>query len=90
MDKGGMIMARSSSSIWRLIGILIIGLTAGTIAGDLLGKAFQLSWLYVWTPIEWNPGGDFGVLKYDLHLQVRLNMVSLIGLGLAYGISRKM
>jgi hypothetical protein len=85
-----MIMARSSSTIWRLIFILITGLTIGTIAGNLLGKAFDLPWLHVWTPVNWNPAGDFGIVKYELHLQVRLNLASLIGLGLAYWISKKM
>lgn len=84
-------MARSSSGVWRLILILALGLLIGTIAGDLLGKAFQLPWLtQAWTPVRWNPAGDFGIVKYDLDLQVRLNLASLIGLGLAYWISKKM
>lgn len=70
--------------------ILIIGLTIGTIAGKLLGQVFNLPWLAVWTPINWHPAGDFGIVKYDLNLQVRLNLASLIGLGLAYWISKKL
>ncbi|GAX90481.1 hypothetical protein EFBL_2108 [Effusibacillus lacus] len=77
--------------MWRLILILFIGLTIGTIAGELLGKAFQLHWLTdAWTPIVWNPAGDLGMVKYDLHLQVKLNLASLAGMGLAYWISTKM
>ncbi|MFC4767901.1 DUF4321 domain-containing protein [Effusibacillus consociatus] len=83
-------MARSSSNLWRLIGILIIGLTIGTLAGNLLANAFHITWLDTWTPISWNPAADFGIVKYDLHLQVKLNLASLIGLVLGYRISKKM
>lgn len=84
-------MPRSSSSVWRLVFILFIGLVLGTIAGDLLGKAFGLPWLNkVYSPINWNPAGDFGIVKYDLNLQVRVNLASFVGLGLAYWISKKM
>lgn len=83
-------MARSSSSVWRLVVIMIIGLIVGTVAGDLLGSAFNLPWLAHSTSISWNPAGDFGFIKYDLGLRVKLNLVSLVGLGLAYWISKKL
>ncbi len=71
--------------------ILLVGLTIGTIAGDLLGNAFQqLAWLARAKFISWNPAGDFAIVKYNLSLQVKLNLASLIGLGFAYWISKKL
>ncbi|BCJ85070.1 DUF4321 domain-containing protein [Effusibacillus dendaii] len=81
-------MARSSSNI-RRFAILLAGLLLGTLAGQLLGKAFHLGWLTdAWTPIDWHPAGDLVFVKYDLDLQVKLNLASLIGLVLGWWISK--
>jgi hypothetical protein len=73
-----------------LVIFLIIGLIAGTIVGHLLEPVKEISFLTKSTDISWQPKADLQVLKYDLRFQVKLNLVSILGLIGAFWIYRKL
>lgn len=65
---------------WTLILFLVIGLLAGTIVGEMLSQVHGLSALTKAAEITWQPKADLQVIKYDINLRVRLNIVSILGL----------
>lgn len=71
--------------------LLIIVLMAGLIFGSILGKIFGqwVPFLNVGEQITWQPKGDFAIIKYDLFVQVKLNLSGILGLALAYWLYRK-
>jgi uncharacterized protein YneF (UPF0154 family) len=75
---------------WTLVLFLLIGIVAGTIVGNLLSQVHGLSALTQSVPISWQPRADLQVVKYDLNLQVKLNIVSLLGLLGGFWLYKKM
>ncbi len=67
--------------------LLIAGTLFGSILGEILGT--YLPFLKTYKTISWSPAADLEVLKYDLKLQVKLNLASIGGLALAFWIYRK-
>ncbi|MFD2369880.1 DUF4321 domain-containing protein [Brevibacillus sp. GCM10020057] len=71
-----------------LLLLLVCGLLCGSIIGEILGP---------WVPfltkskvITWSPSADLEILKYDVTIQVKLNLASVGGLALAFWIHRRM
>ncbi|MCD1258203.1 DUF4321 domain-containing protein [Paenibacillus athensensis] len=73
-----------------LVLFLIVGLLAGVIVGQLLEPVPALGFLSKSTQISWEPKGDLQVLKYELHLQIKLNLCTILGLAGAYLLYRKL
>jgi hypothetical protein len=73
-----------------LIIFLIIGLFTGIIVGQLLAPVPSLSFLTKSAQITWQPKADLQVLKYDISLQVKLNLCSILGLIGAFLVYRKL
>ena len=67
--------------------VLILGLIFGSILGKILG--LYIPFLDVGEEISWQPKGDFVFIKYDLLLQVKLNLSGMLGLVLAYWLYKK-
>jgi hypothetical protein len=73
-----------------LILFILLGLLAGSIISQLLEPVEGISFLTKSSDISWHPKADLQILKYDLYFQVKLNLISLIGLICAIWIYRKM
>ncbi|CAM5794387.1 MULTISPECIES: DUF4321 domain-containing protein [Brevibacillus] len=71
-----------------LVFLLISGLLCGSILGEVLGP--WVPFLTKSKEITWSPAADLEILKYDLNLQVKLNLASIGGLALAFWIYRRM
>lgn len=65
---------------WTLVLFLLLGIVAGTIAGELLSQVKGLSALTQSVPLSWEPKADLQVIQYDIKLRVKLNIVSILGL----------
>ncbi|WP_243767241.1 DUF4321 domain-containing protein [Paenibacillus agricola] len=70
--------------------MLIIGLVAGSLVGQLLVSVPALSFLTKSVNLSWEPKADLLVIKYDLQFQMKLNLISLLGLIAAFWVYRKM
>lgn len=70
--------------------LLIIGLVAGSLVGQLLVSVPTLAFLIKSVDLSWQPKADLLVIKYDLQFQMKLNLISLLGLAAAFWIYRKM
>lgn len=75
---------------FTLILILIVGLVAGSLVGQLLSSVPALSFLTVSKELSWQPKADLLVLRYDLDLHIRLNLIGILGLAAAVWIYRKL
>ncbi|CAG7655347.1 DUF4321 domain-containing protein [Paenibacillus allorhizosphaerae] len=73
-----------------LILMLLIGLVAGTLVGQLLSPVPGLSFLTRSVELSWLPKADLLVIRYDLNLYIRLNLISLLGLAAGFWIYRKL
>ncbi|MGD8188815.1 DUF4321 domain-containing protein [Brevibacillus ginsengisoli] len=71
-----------------LIVLLIAGVLFGSLVGEILGT--YLPFLKVYKLISWTPSADLNILKYDLNIQVKLNLAGIGGIALAFWIYRKM
>ena len=69
---------------------ILTGLLAGTIAGQLLSSVSWLSFLFKTAEISWQPKADLQVIRYDLDILIRLNVVSLLGIVAAVWLYRKL
>jgi len=81
---------RKSGGGWRTFWFMLAGLLIGSMVGDILGSNFHTPYVDASTLIHWHPAGNFSVFKYDLNLQVRLNLLGLLGVGVGYWLSRKL
>lgn len=75
---------------WILILFLLIGWVAGTIVGQLLSPVKTLQFLIQPVYLTWEPKADLDIVKYDFHLQVKLNLIGIIGLVGAFWVYRKL
>lgn len=73
-----------------LIVFLLIGLIAGSLAAHLLAPVPGISFLTQSTSIAWEPQLDLDALKYEIHIQVKISVLSLIGVIAAIWIYRKL
>lgn len=71
-----------------LLFLLICGLLCGSIVGEILSP--WLPFLAKSKELTWSPAADLDIVKYDLTLQVKLNLASMGGLALAFWIHRRM
>lgn len=69
---------------------LIIGLMTGLILTELLAPVKGISFLTNAAEIYWHPKADFHVLKYDINLTIRLNLLCIATLIGAFLIYRKL
>ena len=74
---------------FTLIIFLILGLLAGTIVGEMLSSVEGIAFLTKSLELSWEPSADFNIIKYDLSLQLKLNLVSVLGAIGAYWLFRK-
>lgn len=72
-----------------LVIFLFVGLLLGVIASELLMPYSALTFLTKSVPITWNPKADFNFLKYDFYIQVKLNLLSILGLAVAFWIYKR-
>jgi hypothetical protein len=75
---------------FSLIVFILLGLLAGSIVSQLLEPVQGISFLTKSAQIIWQPKADLQILKYDLYFQVKLNLISIIGLVCAIWIYRKL
>lgn len=75
---------------WTLLLFLLIGLLAAAIVTQLLEPIKGLSFLTRSAQITWHPQADLQVLKYNLDIQVKLNLISILGLIGSLWIYRKL
>ncbi|TBL81636.1 DUF4321 domain-containing protein [Paenibacillus thalictri] len=73
-----------------LIIMLLLGLVAGALVGQLLSSVPGASFLTKSVGLSWQPKADLLVIKYDLELEVKLNIISIAGLAAAFWIYRKL
>ncbi|MBP1156592.1 MULTISPECIES: DUF4321 domain-containing protein [unclassified Paenibacillus] len=73
-----------------LILFLIVGLVAGTLVGQLLAPYPGLSFLTKSVELTWQPKADLLVIRYDLNLYIRLNLISIAGLALGFWLHRRL
>jgi uncharacterized protein YneF (UPF0154 family) len=75
---------------FTLVLMLIIGLVAGTLLGQLLASVPALSFLTKTVDLTWQPKADLLVIRYDLNLHIRLSLISIAGLAAGFWIYRKL
>lgn len=73
-----------------LLIFLFIGLLTGTIISQLLEPFQAMRFLTKAAVVTWEPRADLNVLKYDFHVQVKINLASILGLIGAFWIYRKL
>ncbi|WP_058302217.1 DUF4321 domain-containing protein [Gorillibacterium timonense] len=69
---------------------LILGLMTGLILTELLASVKGIGFLTNAAEIYWHPKADFQVLKYDINLTIRLNLLCIAGMVGAFLIYRKL
>ena len=84
-------MATREKNIWILLLFILSGIVVGGLLGNLAGHVDFLSWLSygeefgLSTPIEL----DLNVVKLTFGLMFKINIASIIGIGLAIFIYKK-
>lgn len=73
-----------------LLIFLLVGLLTGTIISQLLEPYAVFYFLTKSAAVTWEPRADLNILKYDLYLQVKINLASILGLIGAFWIYRKL
>ncbi|MFD0871230.1 Uncharacterised protein [Chlamydia abortus] len=77
-------------NMFTLILFLLVGLIAAAIVTQLLAPVQALSFLTKSADIVWQPKADLQIIKYDLYIQIKLNLISILGIILAVWIYRKL
>lgn len=67
----------------------MIGLLVGSILGEMLSSVQGLGFLTKTANITWEPKADLNIVSYDIKFQVKLNLVSVIGIVFAIWLYRK-
>ncbi|MEX2415657.1 MAG: DUF4321 domain-containing protein [Paenibacillaceae bacterium] len=76
-------------SFGLLLIFLLIGLLTGSLVAHLL---LTIEWMSFFTKsmfVSWHPQADLDFLKYDFVIQVRISLLSIIGLIAAYWVYRR-
>lgn len=73
-----------------LIIFLFIGLITGGIVAQLLEPVDALAFLTKSVQVSWEPKADLHILKYDFSIQVKLNLLNIMGLIAAFWVYRRL
>lgn len=73
-----------------LVILLLIGLLAGSLANELLSPVKAVAFLTKTSAVSWHPKADLDFLKYDFYIQVKLSLLSLVGVMAAIWLYRRM
>lgn len=73
-----------------LLIFLLIGLLTGSLVAHLLLTIEWMSFLTKSMFISWHPQADLEFLKYDFEIQVRISLLSILGLIAAYWVYRRL
>ncbi|WP_025688042.1 DUF4321 domain-containing protein [Paenibacillus zanthoxyli] len=76
-------------NIGMLLLYLILGWLVGAWAAKLLQPVKALSFLTKSTLIKWSPQADLDIFSYDVTIQLKLCMLSLIGIIIAVWLYRR-
>ncbi|AKG35878.1 DUF4321 domain-containing protein [Paenibacillus durus] len=76
-------------NIGMLLLYLILGWLVGAWAAKLLQPVKALSFLTKSTLIKWSPQADLDILSYDVTIQLKLCILSLIGIIIAVWLYRR-
>ncbi len=68
---------------------LLVGLLTGSLVAHLLLSIEWTAFLTKSMLISWHPQADLQFVKYDLNIQVRISLLSILGLIGAYWIYRR-
>lgn len=74
---------------FTLILFILLGLLAASIVTRLLTPVDAVDFLLRSTPVSWHPAADLQFVKYDFFVQFNINLLSLVGIGAAVWIYRK-
>lgn len=68
---------------------LLIGLLTGSLVAHLLGDIESLAFLTKSMTVSWSPEANLDFLKYDFNIQVKISLLSILGLVAAIWVHRK-
>ncbi|MFD2670490.1 DUF4321 domain-containing protein [Marinicrinis sediminis] len=80
----------SKKNTWTLILFLCMGCLAGVILSELLSNVSALSFLIKTADMVWEPKADLNLIKYDLYIQVKLNLLTMLTIAVAFLLYRKL
>lgn len=72
-----------------LILFLVIGLLTGSLVAHLLSSVEGVSFLTKAMTVSWSPEANFDFLKYEFTIQVKISLLSLLGLAAAFWVYRR-
>jgi len=75
---------------WILLLFVILGLLAGALVARWLSEVPGLTFLTRTTSVSWSPAADLAVIRYDLTLEIRVTLLSIVGALGAIWLYRKM
>lgn len=75
---------------WILVLFLLIGMLTGSLLAHVLQDISVLSFLTQAKDISWEPKADLDILKYDLKIQVKLSLLSVVGLVAGFWLYRRL
>lgn len=73
-----------------LVLFLLLGLVAASIVSGLLESVDAAAFFLRTTSVSWNPAADLNFIKYNISIQIKLNILSLMGLAAAVWLYRKL
>lgn len=77
------------NSYGLLILLLLIGLLTGSLAAHLLSSVEGLSFVTNSMTVTWSPQANLDFLKYEFDIQVKISLLSLLGMAAAFWVYRK-
>ena len=69
---------------------LVLGWLAGAWVGTLLEPVEAISFLTKSTMISWSPSANLDIISYDLTIQLKLSLFSLIGIIVSVWLYRRL
>jgi len=75
---------------FMFIVVLLVGLIVGIIVGELLAGVPALSFLTKSVELSGQPKLDLQVFKFDLYIQLKLNLCAILGVIAAFWIYRRL